>query len=205
MSADLPDLPDLPETLRRQLAFLGELDRLKTVLRQTRLTDLSRRENTAEHSWHLAMFALVLAEHGDGVDALHVVRLLLVHDVVEIDAGDVPIHDPGRDEAAIAALEAAAAERIFGLLPDGQGEELHALWREFEAGETREARFARALDRLQPVLMNLMGGGATWAENGVTEAQIRARIGPPVERGAPQLWQAASALIRAHFAGKRED
>ena len=108
---------DALETIRRQLAFLSELDRLKSVMRQSPLIDRTRRESSAEHSWHLAMFALVLSEHAKDVDALHVAKLLLLHDIVEIDAGDAPIHATGRDKAVLAQEERAAAERIFGLLP----------------------------------------------------------------------------------------
>jgi putative hydrolases of HD superfamily len=140
-------------TIRRQLAFLSELDRLKSVIRQSPLINRTRRENSAEHSWHLAMFALVLSEHVEDVDALHVAKLLLLHDIVEIDAGDAPIHATGRDKAVLAQEERAAAERIFGLLPPDQGQEFLSLWLEFEAGETPNARFAKALDRLQPLLL----------------------------------------------------
>ena len=141
------------ETIRRQLAFLSELDRLKSVIRQSPLINRTRRENSAEHSWHLAMFALVLSEHVEDVDALHVAKLLLLHDIVEIDAGDAPIHATGRDKAVLAQEERAAAEPIFGLLPPDQGQEFLSLWLEFEAGETPNARFAKALDRLQPLLL----------------------------------------------------
>ncbi len=188
------------EGLHRQLAFLAELDRLKLVVRQSPLVDRSRKENSAEHSWHLAMFALVLAEHAPGVDAVHVVKLLLVHDIVEIDAGDAPIHAAGQDKAALALAERRAAERIFGLLPVEQGREMLALWEEFEEASTPDAQFAKALDRLQPLLLNTLTGGGTWTENGVTEQQVVERIGPTIEAGSPLLWQEASKLIRQHFA-----
>ncbi len=187
------------ESIRRQLAFLSEIDRLKSVLRQSPLIDRSRRENSAEHSWHLAMFALVLSEHAEGVDALHVAKLLLLHDIVEIDAGDTPIHVAGRDKAELAQEERAAAERIFGLLPPHQGQEFLSLWLEFEAGVTPNARFAKALDRLQPLLLNTLTEGGTWTENGVTEQQVMERYGPAIEGGSALLWQVASALVRQHF------
>ena len=189
------------DPIRQQLAFLAELDRLKSVVRQSPLINRSRRENSAEHSWHLAMFALVLAEGAPGVDALHVVKLLLVHDIVEIDAGDAPIHVAGNDKSALEQAERQAAERIFGLLPPGQGRELLALWREFEEAGTPAARFAKALDRLQPLLLNTLTDGGTWTENGVTEQQVMDRYGPAIEAGSPALWQEASKLVRQHFAG----
>ncbi len=187
------------ETIRRQLAFLSELDRLKSILRQSPLINRTRRENSAEHSWHLAMFALVLSEHAKDVDALHVAKLLLLHDIVEIDAGDVPIHAAGRDKAVLAQEERAAAERIFGLLPPDQGREFLSLWLEFEAGETPNARFAKALDRLQPLLLNTLTDGGTWTENGVSEQQVMERYGPTIEGGSALLWQVASSLVRQHF------
>jgi putative hydrolase of HD superfamily len=190
------------ETIRRQLAFLSELDRLKSILRQSPLINRTRRENSAEHSWHLAMFALVLSEHAKGVDALHVAKLLLLHDIVEIDAGDAPIHVTGRDKAVLAQEERAAAERIFGLLPSEQGQEFLLLWLEFEAGETPNARFAKALDRLQPLLLNILTDGGTWTENGISEQQVMERYGPAIEGGSAILWQVASTLVRHHF-GKR--
>lgn len=187
--------------IRAQLGFLAELDRLKTVIRQSPLADRSRRENSAEHSWHLAMFALTLAEHAaPEVDALHATKLLLVHDVVEIDAGDVPIHVAGGSKAALAEAEAQAARRIFGLLPPRQEAEFLALWQEFETAKTPEARYAKALDRLQPLFLNTLTDGGTWKENGVTEAQVMERYGPTIERGAPVLWAEAAKLVRQHFA-----
>lgn len=189
------------EAIRQQLSFLAELDRLKSVVRQSPLADRSRRENSAEHSWHLALFALVLADHADEVvDAAHVVELLLLHDVVEIDAGDAPIHVSGTDKAALERAEYAAAERIFALLPPEQAARFLRLWHEFEAGKTPEARFAKALDRLQPLLLNILTGGGTWTENGVTEAQVAERYGPAIEGGSAVLWKEAASLVRQHFA-----
>lgn len=189
-------------TLADQFAFLIELDKLKSVLRQSPLIDRSRRENSAEHSWHLAMFALVLSGHAQDVDALHAVKLLLVHDIVEIDAGDHPLHAPGDAADAIDAAERQAARRIFGLLPAAQAEEMAALWREFEAAQTPEAIFAKALDRLQPLLINTLTDGGTWTENGVTQQQVEARYGPVIARGSEPLWNAARDLVRAHFAAR---
>lgn len=182
-----------------QLAFLAELDQLKSVIRQSPLINRSRRENSAEHSWHLAMFALVLSEHEEGIDPLHVVKLLLLHDIVEIDAGDTPIHAASRDTILVEQEERQAAERIFGMLPPQQGETFLALWLEFETAETPNARFAKALDRLQPLLLNTLTDGGTWTENSVTERQVMERLGPTIERGSPLLWQEASKLVRQYF------
>ncbi|MDR5800099.1 HD domain-containing protein [Caballeronia sp. LZ001] len=189
------------EPLSRRFGFLIELDKLKSVMRQSPLIDRSRRENSAEHSWHLAMFALVLSDCAKDVDSFHVIKLLLVHDIVEIDAGDHPLHAPGADSASIEQSEQRAAERIFGLLPDDQGRELRKLWMEFEAAETPEAIFAKSLDRLQPLLINTLTGGGTWTENGVNEQQVVERYGPVIARGSPQLWEAARELVGAHFSG----
>jgi putative hydrolases of HD superfamily len=191
--------------LQHQLDFLIELDRLKTVLRQSPLAGGSRRENSAEHSWHLAMFALVLAEHAEPkVDALHVIRLLLVHDIVEIDAGDAPIHAISTNAEAQMQAETAGAQRIFGLLPSDQATTLRALWDEFEAAQTPEARFAKSLDRLQPVLLNLLNDGGTWTENAVTLEQGLDRYGPAIERGAPSLWHAIMPLIETHYKSRSQ-
>ena len=187
--------------LERQLQFLREIDRLKRVIRMTPLIDQSRRENSAEHSWHLAMYALVLAEHAaEPVDVTRVVKMLLLHDIVEIDAGDVPFHDTAA-HAAQAAREQLAAERIFGMLPDAQAAEYRSLWDEFEAGQSADARFAKAVDRVQPLLHNAATGGGSWVEMQVTEAQAAARYRPPIERGSPVLWEEAARLVRQHFAG----
>ncbi|MFC3104622.1 HD domain-containing protein [Salinisphaera aquimarina] len=185
------------DRITEQLAFLAEIDALKSVVRQSRIVDRSRRENSAEHSWHLAMFALVLADD-ETVDTARVIKLLLVHDIVEIDAGDAPMHG-NHDSKEVEARENAAAERLFGLLPDDQAAKLSALWREFEAAETPEARFAKALDRLQPLLLNTLTGGGTWTENHVTEQQVHDRYGPTIQRGSPILWRQAQDLVRRHF------
>jgi putative hydrolase of HD superfamily len=189
-----------PDEIARQLAFLVELDKLKSIMRQSPLIDQSRKENSAEHSWHLSMFALVLSSHAKDVDALRVVKLLLVHDIVEIDAGDHPIHSASGNDALVQQAEQDAAERIFGLLPDHQGREMLELWREFEAAQTPEAIFAKALDRLQPLLINTLSNGGTWTENGVTQQQVMERYGPVIARGSPVLWEAASKLVSEYFA-----
>ncbi|CAO4144018.1 HD domain-containing protein [Methylorubrum extorquens] len=196
----MDDLTDDASALARRFAFLAEIDGLKAVLRQNRTIGERRRENSAEHSWHLAMFALVLGDRAPDLDLNRVVAMLLVHDIVEVDAGDVPIHG-AYDAAALALVEEAAAARIFGLLPEPQRDRFVALWREFEASETAEARFAKALDRLQPLLLNTLTEGGTWAENGLTEAQVMARYQPVIERGIPDLWPFVEALVRRHYQG----
>ena len=171
-----------------------ELDRLKQVLRRTVVTDGTRRENTAEHSWHVAMMALVLADAADEpVDPTRVARLLLVHDIVEIDAGDTFVYDAS-GQTTKAVRERAAAERLFGLLPDGQRDELRGCWFEFEDGTTAEARFGRALDRLQPLLLNHASAGQAWREHGITADQVRA-VNAAIEDGSLALWKLAQRLI----------
>ena len=171
-----------------------ELDRLKQVLRRTVVTDGIRRENTAEHSWHVAMMALVLADAADEpVDPMRVAKLLLVHDIVEIDAGDTFVYDADGQESK-AERERAAAERLFGLLPRDQGDELHGCWLEFELGTTAEARFARALDRLQPLLLNHASAGQAWREHGITAAQVRA-VNSTIGDGSAALWELAQHVI----------
>ena len=182
------------ERLGRQIAFILELDKLKGVIRRSLLIDQSRPENTAEHSWHLAMLALVLGERADPeVDVLRALKAVLVHDIVEIDAGDVYIYD---EQARLdkAESEVAAADRLFGLLPDDQAAELRSLWNEYEARDTPTGRFAYALDRLQPLLLNASSGGGPWIENNISQSQVRSVNGPIVE-GSEQLWQLASAVI----------
>ncbi|CAE6821197.1 HD domain-containing protein [Paraburkholderia domus] len=189
------------DQIAQQLAFLVELDRLKSIMRQSPLINQSRKENSAEHSWHLSMFALVLSAHAkDVVDTLHVVKLLLVHDIVEIDAGDHPIHSTSGHDALISEAEQQAAERIFGLLPQHQGREMFELWREFEAAETPEAIFAKTLDRLQPLLINTLSNGGTWTENGVTQRQVMERYGAVIARGSATLWEVASKRVSEFFA-----
>nr|WP_152824499.1 HD domain-containing protein [Fertoeibacter niger] len=186
-----------------QFAFLAEADRLKQVLRASTLGDGSRRENAGEHSWHLALYALVLADQAvPGVNIDRVIRMLTLHDLVEIDVGDVPIHSAGglaHGSAKTLAAEARAADRIFGLLPPDLARELRALWDEFEASETPDAVFAKALDRVQPVMQNIASGGGTWTQYQVTAAQLEARVGVKVGRGAPALWAYVRERTRAFF------
>lgn len=185
--------------IEQQLSFLMEIDKLKTVIRRSPLIDQSRRENSAEHSWHLALYALVLARHADApVDVGRVIQMLLLHDVVEIDAGDTPIH-MAAGQSDQEEREAAAADRLYGLLPAGQGAQLRALWEEFEAGASADARFAKALDRLQPLIHNVATGGGTWNEAAVSHAQVLERYGPAIEGGASTLWDEAKKLVSRHF------
>ncbi|MEV7801472.1 HD domain-containing protein [Microbispora sp. NPDC088329] len=187
------------ERLQSQLAFHTEIDKLKRVIRRNTLIDGSRRENDAEHSWHLAMMAMTLAEHAPpGTDMSRVVAMLLVHDIVEIDAGDTFIYDSVAVEGQ-ADLERAAADRIFGLLPEDQGTRLRALWDEFEERRTPEARFARALDRLAPIIANHHNDGGTWALFKVTARQVMEKV-RLIEEGSPTLGQYAAGLVAASVA-----
>ncbi len=185
------------QPLDAQLAFLREADRLKTVLRQSHLIDGSRRENSAEHSWHLALMALVLRDYAPaGADLGRVTAMLLVHDLVEIDAGDLFAYAGAPAQAQQEAAERAAADRIFALLPGGQGRQARALWDEFEERRTPEAKFARALDRLQPMLANYAQGGGTWAEHGITADQVLAKVAL-IEDGSATLGTFARELVRS--------
>lgn len=190
--------------LDRQLAFLDEADRLKAVLRATTVMGGARAENSGEHSWHLALYALVLADQaGPGVSIDRVIRMLLIHDLVEIDTGDVPIHSANgqaHGSAGVVAAEQAAADRIFGLLPGDIGASLRALWEEFEAAQTPDAVFAKSLDRVQPVMQNIAAGGGTWATYDVTFDQLETRVGAKVARGAPALWANVRDRARRFFA-----
>ncbi|MBM1632062.1 HD domain-containing protein [Sulfitobacter mediterraneus] len=186
--------------LDRQIAFLNEADKLKNTIRATELCDNSRYENSAEHSWHLTLYALVLADQaGPDVDLNLVIKMLILHDLVEIDAGDNPIFGD-HDIAQMEALEQAAADRIFGLLPDDLRDELRAIWEEFEAAQSPSAQFAKSLDRFQPPMQNLQSGGGSWTEFNVTQDQIAERVGSKIAIGAPRLWDYAKQRIAVFFA-----
>lgn len=164
--------------LMEQLAFILEVEKLKTVLRKTPLLDRSRVENDAEHTWQLALMAMVLSEHArEPVDLLRVIRMLLIHDIVEIDAGDTFAYD-SVGLASQVERELKAADRIFALLPDDQAKEFRALWDEFELKASDDARFANAMDRLQPLLHNFFTEGGTWSANGVTSTDVDRRMAP---------------------------
>jgi putative hydrolase of HD superfamily len=190
------DLP-APDRLSRQLTFILEIDRLKGVLRRTLLADGSRNENSAEHSWHIAVAAVLLAEHAAAeVEVGRVVRMLLVHDVVEIDAGDTYAYDAGAHDDK-ADRERTAAERLFALLPPDQEREMWDLWQEFEAADSAEARFANAVDRLMPMLHNYVTRGAAWQEHGVRSHQVVERNRATIDIGAPELWAYAERMVAA--------
>ena len=176
------------DRLTRQIAFLAEADKLKTVIRRTPLGDASRRENSAEHSWHLAIAALALSDYAEGMDRCRVLELVAVHDLVEIDAGDTFAYDRNLDvHQTKAERERAAAARIFGMLPPDQAQRLQVLWEEFEAAETREARFANALDRIQALVQNMLAGGGSWIEYQVTRSEVLRRMAP-IETTIPAAW-----------------
>ncbi len=185
----------MPDRLRKQMEFLIEIDKLTGVLRQTLVLDGSRRENSAEHSWNLALMAVTLAEYSAdiSIDVLRVIKMTLIHDLVEIDCGDTFIYDEVGGIGKV-ERERIAAERIFGLLPDNQSSELRALWEEFEARQTAESRFAAALDRLQPILHNYHTQGAAWKKHGITSHKVIEHNKHIVE-GAPKLWEYALDVI----------
>lgn len=178
----------------QQLAFIKEIDQLKSVLRKTSLVQAERVENSAEHSWQVAFMAVFLQEYAEEeIDICRVIKMLLVHDVVEIDAGDTFVYDNYR-EAEKEELEKAAARRIFGLLPKDQGDYLMALWHEFESEETPEAKFAMALDRLQPVLHNYFNQGGNWSQFGITRQQVES-VNKKIENGSGKLWQQVEIIL----------
>lgn len=180
--------------LEQQLSFIMELDKVKQIMRQTYLADGSRKENDAEHSWHLALMAFVLAEYAnEPVDVCKLMKMVMLHDIIEIDAGDTYAYDSAGN-ASKRQRELQAAERIYRLLPEDQAAQYRALWDEFEAMETPEAKFANTLDKLQPLLLNHASGGLSWREHGVKESQILGRNARTPE-GSKELWQYAASLI----------
>ncbi len=182
--------------LAQQVQFILEVDKLKEIFRQTLCTQSRRRENDAEHSWHLCLCVIVLAEHANtpGLDVLRVLKMVIVHDLVEIDAGDTFAYDTARmvDQHA---REAVAADRIFGLLPADQAAEFRGLWDEFEAKETPEAKFATAVDRFQPMLLNCRTEGAAWQRHGVTHDRVLAR-NRHIAEGCTGLWEYAERMVQ---------
>ena len=180
--------------LGQRIDFLLELDKLKSVIRRTYLIDGSRLENTAEHSWHLAMLVMILAPHaGPDVDPLHAMKLLLIHDNVEIDAGDTFAYDTAGHEDK-AERENQAADRLFGLLPADQAHEVRALWDEYEARQTPTAVFAYACDRLQPMLLNGASGGLGWTTHGINQSQVK-DFNAPIGDAASDFWKLALAVV----------
>ena len=183
------------ERLEKQLALLIELDQLKSVLRRTRVKSADRRlENSGEHSWHVALMAVLMQEHANApIDIARVMKMLLIHDVVEIDAGDTFVYDVAASKEQ-EEKELRAAERLFGMLPSDQGEELFSLWKEFEAAQSDDAKYAKALDRLIPMLLNYHNDGQSWKEHGVTREQALT-INKRIEFGSVTLWDKAKELI----------
>ncbi|EHH1107963.1 HD domain-containing protein [Vibrio parahaemolyticus] len=181
--------------LEKQLALLIELDKLKSVLRRTRVKSAEGRlENSGEHSWHVALMAVLMEEHANApVDICRVMKMLLIHDVVEIDAGDTFVYDTAASKEQ-AEKEIKAAERLFGMLPTDQGQELLALWQEFEAAQSDDAKYAKALDRLIPMLLNYHNNGQSWKENSVMREQALT-INKRIEFGSVTLWDKAKELI----------
>jgi putative hydrolase of HD superfamily len=188
-------IPGQNSRFQKQIEFIIEVDKLKHVLRQTILMDRSRRENSAEHSWHIALLVFLLAEYSreTDIDLFHVMKMLVIHDLVEIDAGDTYCYDDkGREDQG--QREEIAADRIFGLLPSDQAAEFRTLWDEFEKRQTAESRFANAMDRVQPFLHNYFTNGQTWQANKINSRQVHERM-RPVKDGAPDLWDYINNLI----------
>ncbi|SDD21783.1 putative hydrolases of HD superfamily [Mucilaginibacter pineti] len=182
------------EQLQKQVDFIHEIDKLKYIQRKTRLFNSTRTENDAEHSWHLALMAVVLSGHSNQeIDLLKVIKMLLIHDLVEIDAGDIFLYDTAVNHTNTEA-ELAAARRIFGLLPSEQADELILIWEEFEAGETAEAKFARAMDRFEPLLQNRSNNGGTWKEFNVPYEKVVEKKSI-IKEGSQVLWNYAKKLI----------
>jgi len=182
------------DRLKQQINFILETDRLKSIYRRTYLADGARFENDAEHSWHLSLMAILLAEYSNSsIDILKVVKMVIIHDIIEIDAGDAYCYDAAANEGK-AEREMAAAERLFSLLPPDQKEELMLTWQEFEKNETAEAKFANALDRFQPVNLNFASDGKSWKENSITYDQVIKR-NSVIKSGSNKLWDYAKKII----------
>lgn len=188
----------MKDRLQKQMDFIVEIDKVKKIMRQSYLADASRKENDAEHSWHLALMAVLLKEYSnEDVDLSKVIPMVLIHDLVEIDAGDTYAYS-GEDPEETEARERKAALRIFGMLPEDQGQWLRSLWEEFEAYETPEAKFARTLDNCQPLLLNDASDGKSWKEHGVHKSQIYKRNQHTGE-GSREIWEYMQKLIDRHI------
>lgn len=187
------------ERLEKQFAFLREIDKEKQIFRQTYLADGTRKENDAEHAWHMAIMVFLLSEYAnEEFDILKTIRMLLIHDIVEIDAGDTYAYDEVA-KATQHEREQKAAKRIFGMLPQDQGDELLALWKEFEAGESKEARFARVMDNIQPMMLNDASGAKAWKEHSVRLSQILKR-NEQTAKGSQEIWNyAKETFIRPNL------
>ncbi len=182
------------DNLLKQVRFIKEIDKLKYIQRKTRLFNSERPENDAEHSWHLAVMTIVLAEHSDRpIDILKVLKMVLIHDIVEIDAGDTFIYDNTKSHTN-SEEELVAAKRIFGLLPTEQGEEYIAIWKEFEEGLSEEAKFARSMDRFEPLLQNISNNGGTWTEFNVPYQKVYDKK-RAIKEGSSTIWSYAENLL----------
>ncbi len=182
------------DNLLKQISFIKEIDKLKYIQRKTKLFNSDRHENDAEHSWHLAMMTLVLAEHSDKpIDVLKVLKMVLIHDIVEIDAGDTFLYDTAKNHTNTEE-ELISAKRIFGLLPEEQAEDFIATWQEFEEGKTDEAKFARSMDRLEPLLQNTTNNGGTWKEFNVPYQMVYDKK-KVIKDGSTAIWEYAEQLI----------
>lgn len=181
--------------LRKQIDFIVEIDRLKTIYRQSFLLDATRHENDVEHSWHIAMMAMLLSEHSnEGIDLLRAIEMLLIHDIVEIEAGDVFVYDAGANKGKL-EREKKAADKLFNILPADQAVEMRALWDEYEGTKTPEAKFAMAMDRLQPILQNYFTKGKSWQAHGVTARQVL-EVNARIKNGSEALWQYAQYIVQ---------
>lgn len=194
------------EGMTAALAFFLEADRLKSVERRNRLADGSRCENTAEHSWHLGIGALIFAPYAsEPIDVATAVAMALVHDIVEIDAGDTFAYDEAAEAATKQAREEAAADRLFAILPAETGRRFRELWDEYERGDTAEARFVMAIDRLAPMMLNLAEGASTWREHGINRSRVIARNGEHIEKSLPEAWTTVLAQLDAAAAAGQVD
>ena len=193
-SSPIAHIPIASERLRQQLDFIIEIDKLKGIIRRSPLYAVDRLENDAEHSWHLAMMALLLSEHAnETVNQARVIKMVLIHDIVEIDAGDTFLYDEQGTLDKL-AREERAADRLFGLLPTDQAEDFRNLWEEFEAKESADARFAAVLDRIMPLFHNYLSKGKTWQSHQIVKTQVLER-NTPMQDGSQTLWDVASTLI----------
>jgi putative hydrolase of HD superfamily len=182
------------ENLSKQIAFIKEIDKLKYIQRKTKLFNSNRHENDAEHSWHLAMMVMVMAEHANApIDMLKVLKMVLIHDIVEIDSGDVFFYDTTKKHSNTDE-ELLAANRIFGLLPEAQAQELIEIWKEFEAGETDDAKFAKSMDRLAPMMQNHSNNGGTWKEFNVPYQKVY-NLKNYIQKGSITMWRYAESIL----------
>jgi putative hydrolase of HD superfamily len=188
-------MKSIKNRLQQQIQFIREIDNLKHILRRTRLFNNSRFENDAEHSWHLAVMAIALSEYSnEPIDLNRVIKMVLIHDLAEIDAGDTFLYDDIRNSSTV-QKEAEGAERIFGLLPKEQRDEFIKIWQEFEKRETPESKFAAAIDRLEPLLQNYFTQGYTWKQHNIHKAQVVNKNEPIISKGSSVLWEFARELI----------